>query len=87
MALSQHKHEAAPRPLTMSREQACRVSPTNWRSSRAEARQKTTLLRRTVRRPGMGAMGLGMLVVWRQSSQHGAHAEPGGVVQRTTITI
>lgn len=44
----------------VSREQVWRVRPTNWRSSRAEAKQKTTLLKRMVRRPGMG---LGVLVV------------------------
>ena len=44
----------------VSREQVWRVRPTNWSSSRAEAKQKTTLLKRMVRRPGMG---LGVLVV------------------------
>ena len=44
----------------VSGEQVWRVRPTNWSSSRAEAKQKTTLLKRMVRRPGMG---LGVLVV------------------------
>ena len=44
----------------VSREQVWRVRPTNWSSSRVEAKQKTTLLKRMVRRPGMG---LGVLVV------------------------
>jgi len=51
---NQHTQELAPRPLTISREQTWSRAATNWRSSRVEARHKTTLLRRTVRRPGIG---------------------------------
>ena len=50
---NQHTQELAPRPLTISREQTWSPA-TNWTSSRVEARHKTTLLRRTVRRPGIG---------------------------------
>ena len=67
---NQHTQELAPRPLTISREQTWNPAKTNWRSSRVEARQKTTLLRRTVRRPGIG------LIMVPPSS--GAPVAPGG---------
>ena len=51
---NQHTQELAPRPLTISREQTWSPATRNWRSSRVEARHKTTLLKRTVRRPGIG---------------------------------